>query len=94
MPGLLKISSRNIAAQNPAGLRIRLERSPPGCGPRYYEIALTRDLWGAPVLMRAWGGVGRARGGDREERFATLTEARRAATAWLRAKRRRGYRRV
>ena len=63
MPGLLKISSRNIAAQNPAGLRIRLERSPPGCGPRYYEIALTRDLWGAPVLMRAWGGVGRARGG-------------------------------
>ncbi len=73
---------------------IRLERSPPYCGPRYYEIALTRDLWGAPVLLRAWGGVGGRRGGDREERFATLTEARRAASAWLLAKRRRGYRRV
>lgn len=73
---------------------IRLERSPPDRGPRYYEIALTRDLWGAPVLLRAWGGVGGRRGGDREERFATLDDARRAASAWLRAKRRRGYRRV
>ncbi len=72
----------------------RLERSPPDRGPRYYEIALTRDLWGAPVLLRAWGGVGGRRGGDREERFQSLTEARRAASAWLRAKRRRGYRRV
>ena len=84
----------------------RLERSPPDRGPRYYEIALTRDLWGAPVLLRAlswfegrslpgsaWGRVGGRRGGDREERIQSLTEARRAAAAWLRAERRRGYRR-
>ena len=94
MPKLLKTSSRDIAAQYPAGLRIRLERTPPGRGARYYEVALTRDLWGAPVLLRTWGRVGGRRGGDREERFSSLGEARRAASAWLRAKRRRGYRRV
>ena len=94
MSKILKTFSRDIAMQHPAGLRIRLERSPPDCGPRYYEIALTRDLWGVPVLLRAWGGVGGSRGGDREERFQTLKDARRAASAWVRAKRRRGYRRV
>ncbi len=94
MSKTLKPSSGDGAARRAAGLWIRLERSPPDSGPRYYEIALTRDLWGAPILLRAWGGVGGRRGGGREERFQTLTDARRAASTWLRAKRRRGYRKA
>ncbi len=73
-------------------ISIRLERTPESGRRRYYQISLTRDLFGAPVLFRKWGGVGGARGGARLESYASRAAARRAASQWLRKKRRRGYR--
>lgn len=74
-----------------ADIDIRLERTPDSGNRRYYELSLMRDLFGAPVLRRQWGGVGRARGGARLESYASLAAARRAASRWLRRKRKRGY---
>lgn len=71
---------------------IRLERTPEGGRPRYYEISLAADLLGATVLQRTWGGVGRGGGRSHLESYPTVVAARRAASAWLRQKRRRGYR--
>ncbi len=82
------------AGMSKADLGIRLERTPEGGRPRYYQISLTRDLFGAPVLLRHWGGVGGARGGARLESYVSLVAARRAASQWLRRKRRRGYRKA
>lgn len=77
-----------------ADIDIRLERTPDGCSRRYYELTLQRDLFGAAILHRRWGGVGRARGGARLEGYYSLAAARRAAARWLRLKRRRGYRKA
>ena len=73
---------------------VRLERTPVRGGRRYYEIAIGRDLFGAPVMLCSWGGVDAARGGAQFSSFASLDAARRAAARWLRVKRRRGYRRA
>ncbi len=73
---------------------IRLERTPDGARSRYYEISLGLDLFGAPLLLRQWGGVDGARGGVRLESYSNLGAARRAAARWLRQKRRRGYRKA
>lgn len=73
-------------------ISIRLERTPESGRRRYYQISLTRDLFGAPVLLRFWGGVGGARGGARRETHVSQVAARIAASQWLRKKRRRGYR--
>ncbi len=75
-----------------ADLGIRLERTPRGEQPRYYEVSLATDLFGVMVLQRTWGGVGKAGGRSHLESYPSMAAARRAASAWLRRKRRRGYR--
>lgn len=61
---------------------------------RFYRLSLGRDLFGQVVLVREWGRIGQGgqRGGQSlTESFPSLSAAREACAALLRAKRRRGY---
>lgn len=57
---------------------------------RFYRITVTRDLFGAVLLLREWGRIGvscRRRMEEKPDRAAALADAARLA----RAKLRRGY---
>ncbi|MCL4722679.1 MAG: WGR domain-containing protein [Anaerolineae bacterium] len=58
---------------------------------RYYTAALVEDLFQAPCLITAWGGIGSRRGGTRSQAFPCEQEAWRALEALRRRRRRRGY---
>lgn len=71
---------------------IRLERIDPAANARrYYELRLTRSLFGDVVLVRRWGRIGSPGGRQALEHFESVGAARRAWRLVLRAKRRRGY---
>ena len=71
---------------------IRLERIDRAANARrYYELRLTRSLFGEVVLVRRWGRIGTPGGRQALEHFESVGAARRAWRLVLRAKRRRGY---
>lgn len=72
---------------------MRLEfRDPARNAARYYEMRLTRTLFGGAALERRWGRIGAAGGMLRIDLFADLPAAKRAHRQLRRAKRARGYR--
>jgi predicted DNA-binding WGR domain protein len=58
---------------------------------RFYSVMIERDLFGAIVLVRNFGKIGK-RGREIVQEFASEDEATAALEALARAKRRRGYR--
>lgn len=59
---------------------------------RFYSTEISRDLFGAFMLIRRWGRVGRRNGQTLVESYATREEAEAAEQTLTRAKSRRGYR--
>ncbi|GAA4163627.1 WGR domain-containing protein [Shinella granuli] len=60
---------------------------------RFYRLTVTRDLFGAVLLVREWGRIG-AYARERREVKASLADARRDAARLAAQKQRRGYRAV
>ncbi|MSQ69437.1 MAG: WGR domain-containing protein [Gammaproteobacteria bacterium] len=70
---------------------LRFQTRTPGVA-RYYLIATGTDLFGAPVLWRAWGGQGSRRGGARLQHLPDQATLAAALELQLRRRARHGYR--
>lgn len=58
---------------------------------RYYEVRVLRDLWGHWEILRTWGRIGTAHGGQQREQLACESACVAALAGIERRRRTRGY---